>query len=119
MSHSSFGDYKDNFVLENASSLFFRPENCFSSGEIFGQPFAMRIENGTATLILPGNDYESRLDVSLPENGGVENDYCPLVHAGWIFKKLVSDWDFKPQVLIPVPPFSNPNSATPAALLTF
>lgn len=118
MSHSHFGDYKDHFVFENASSFFFSPKTGFVSGEILGQSFVMRIQDGMATLFLPGNDYENCLDVSLPENGGVKNT-CTLDQADWIFRKLVSDWDFKPKALIPVAPFSHPATGDDFTLLTY
>lgn len=118
MSHIRFGDYQDNFVFENATRFFFRPANCFVSGEIFGQSFIMRVNQGIAEVILPGNGYQRELDVSLPENGGVNND-CTIEQAEYIFRKLVSDWDFSPRVLSPVQPFAQTNAIKPLSLLTF
>lgn len=107
MSHSNFGTYQDSFIFENATKFVFRSEKCFVSGEIFGQPFAMRVNDGIASVILPGNDYEKEMDVSKVDNAGI-TDTCTFAQADWIFRQLVSEWSFQPQVLIPVYPFSVP-----------
>lgn len=107
MSHFNFGTYQDSFIFENATKFVFRSEKCFVSGEIFGQPFAMRVNNGMASVILPGNDYEKTMDVSHVDRAGI-TDTCTFAQADWIFRELVSEWSFHPKVLIPVYPFSLP-----------